>query len=176
MIAAPLQLDFVEAPRRGSAAGIALLAIGAAVAAWTINDYSTLSGQSASLDMQIGDSAPSPGALVGTAGIDRGGMREAGDVIASLALPWAQLLDNLETVAAASQRDVALLSLEPDREKRRVRIGAEARSLPAALKFAQELQGAAALEYPLLDKHEVRLEQRERPVYFEVTANWSLPQ
>jgi hypothetical protein len=173
--AAPLQLDFVAAPRRGSIAGVAVLAIGAALAAWTVNDYSTLSAQSASLDMQIEQREPR-GAVVSGAGIDRGAVQEAEDALTSLALPWAQLLDDLEAVAANSKRDVALLSLEPDLEKRRVRIGAEARSLPAALTFVRELQGAAALKYPLLDKHEVQVEQRERPVYFEMTADWSLPE
>jgi hypothetical protein len=169
---APIQLDYAAAPRRFSAAGLIVLVVGAAAAAWTVSDYQALELQGALLEVQV--SAASPRASSRTVDVDGHGIEEASAAVAELSLPWLPLLDDLESIASDTRNDVALLSIEPDREKQRVRIGAEARSLPAALEFVQQLQRAGALKFPLLDNHKVRTEQSERPVYFEMTADWRL--
>lgn len=175
MMPARLELDFVDTSRRFSVAGLLVLVLGAALAAWTFIDYRDLDMQGTLLAMQL-DAATPRGSRAAGSVVDTRGIEEASDVITELSLPWSQLLDDLEAAGEANSRDIALLSIEPDREKRRVRIGAEARTLPAALAYVQRLQRAGALRYPLLDNHKVRTDVSERPVYFEMTADWSLPQ
>lgn len=177
MMPAPLQLDFVGVSRKASLVGLMTLVIGVAAVAWTVVDYRDLTMQSTLLEMKIDAAAP-PTRRTNrvTAHVDTRALEEAADVVAELRLPWRQLLDELEAAGQATSKDVALLSIEPDREKQRVRIAAEARTLPAALAFVERLQQAGALKYPLLDNHKVRTDQSERPVYFELTAEWSLSQ
>jgi len=176
MMPAPLELDFVATPRQFSLVGVLALVLGTAAAAWTVTDYRELSLQSVLLEMELDSAAPRIRGTGRSVEVDTRAIADATDAVRELSLPWSQLLDDLEVAGEESSQDVALLSIEPDREKRRVRIGAEARTLPAALAFLQQLQSAGTLEYPLLDNHKVRKDIRERPVYFELTADWSLPQ
>jgi hypothetical protein len=176
MMPAPLELDFVSTTRRFSLAGVVVLALGAAAAAWTVVDYRELALQSTLIEMQLDAASPRTSRSVRTIAVDTRGIEEATDAVLELSLPWSQLLDDLEAAGETSREDISLLSIEPDREKRRVRIGAEARTLPAALAFVGQLQSASSLAYPLLDNHKVRTEVRERPVYFEMTADWKLSQ
>jgi hypothetical protein len=37
----------------------------------------------------------------------------------------------------------------------------------------QRLRKAQALRYPMLDSHELRTEDKDRPVRFQVSADWS---
>jgi hypothetical protein len=175
MMPVRLELDFVASSRRFSLAGVLVLVLGAAAAAWTVIDYRDLVTQSTLLAMQLDAASPRAG-RGSTFVADTRGIDEATKVVIELALPWSNLLDDLEAAGAANSQDVALLSIEPDREKRRVRIGAEARTLPAALAFVQRLQRAGTLKFPLLDNHKVRTDVNERPVYFEMTADWDLSQ
>ena len=175
MIPAAIELDFIRTSRRFSAIGLLALALGIGVATWTVLDYQNLQIESSMLEMQLDAVTPQRRGASGPTEVDTRGVEEAGSAVLELSLPWSRLLDELEAAGTDSRDDVALLSVEPDPERQRVRIGAEARSLPAALLFAQRLQQASTLEFPLLDNHKMRTEQRERPVYFELTADWKLP-
>jgi hypothetical protein len=175
MMPAPLELDFIATSRQVSLVGVLVLMLGTAAAAWTVTDYRELSIQSVLLEMELDSAAPRTGRSGRSVEVDLRAVEDAKDAVRELSRPWSQLLNDLEVAGEASRQNVALLSIEPDLEKRRVRIGAEARTLPAALAFLQQLQEAGTLEYPLLDNHKVREDVRERPVYFELTADWSLP-
>ena len=175
MTLAPLQIDFVTSRRRGGAAGMVVLALGLVAVVWTVVDYRDLTTRDDLVQMQLEASAPHKARASRTPSTaDKRGLDDAAGAVRELSLPWAHLLDDLESAGQDSSQDVALLSLEPDREKHRVRIGAEARTLPAALDFVERLQKADTLAFPLLDSHKVRADQRERPVYFELTAEWKI--
>jgi hypothetical protein len=98
---------------------------------------------------------------------------EAGDAVAELATPWSILLKELERAGEDSNGSVAILAVEPDREKRQVRVVAEARTLPIALAYVERLQKSTALRYPMLESHEVQAKDPERPVRFQIKADWS---
>jgi hypothetical protein len=93
---------------------------------------------------------------------------------AELTTPWSRLFSDLETAATEESDAVALLEIAPDRNKRNVRISGEARSLNAALDYMSRLQLASSIRYPLLENHEVRTTDRERPVHFVIVADWRI--
>jgi hypothetical protein len=64
------------------------------------------------------------------------------------------------------------LSVEPDPDKRRVRIDGESKDLGAALVYLAKLQASRTLSYPMLDSHEVKGDDKDHPVRFAMTAQW----
>ena len=81
------------------------------------------------------------------------------------------LLLVLGTLAGWGQAS-AVLSVEPDLEKHRVRISGESKDLQTALTYLQKLQGSHSLQNPMLDSHEVIADNNEHPVRFAMTADW----
>jgi hypothetical protein len=168
-----LQLDFAKRRHpRLSPSGLLLLLAGCGAAYWTYSDY-----QEASIHSQLLD--------ISLAKIDRAYPASQTDndpetltkLLAAtkpLGTPWTALLNDLESAAQDNGDDVALLEVAPDRARRQVRISAEARSLPAALAYVTRLQSTSTLIFPVLEKHEVISSGRDRPVRFEISAEWSL--
>jgi hypothetical protein len=89
-----------------------------------------------------------------------------------LATPWTLLLSELEQTSKETQGEVAVLGVEPDHAKHAVRIIAESRTLALAIKYVQRLQSSRSLAYPMLDRHEIRADDAQHPVRFELTGNW----
>lgn len=175
MSAARVQLDFVR-PRHASRAGVAIALFGALAALAAIGEYSMLRSEANGLEMQLAalgsvrDTSSATGAAP-----ERGATSEARAAASHLATPWAELLDDLEAASQDSQSSVALLSVEPDRESRRITVIAEARSLLEAIRYVQRLQQSKVVGRPLLDSHEVRTDVPEHPVRVQITAEWKLP-
>jgi len=174
MSAAAINLDFASTGRRPRKGAIALLLVGAIAIVATIASYQQFRGRAEGLELRV--AALSGGAGASDASSEDTGMAiaEADAAVALLATPWSQLLADLEAAAADSRDSVALLAIEPDRENRLVRIIAESRTLPAAVAFAKRLQKSGALLYPLLDSHEIQVDEQYRPVRFQITAAWRL--
>ncbi len=99
--------------------------------------------------------------------------QNAEKTVHELGTPWSQLLGELENASSDTSGNVALLSIEPDHAKHRVRVMAEARSLELALAYVQRLRKAPALRFPMLDSHELRKDDKDHPVRFQVSADWS---
>jgi len=97
---------------------------------------------------------------------------EAGRVARELGTPWTKLLAELEAASHDSAGQIALLSVEPDHAKHNVRITGESRDLPLVLAYVQRLQTSALLRYPMLDSHDVKTDDPQRPVRFAMTAEW----
>jgi hypothetical protein len=89
-----------------------------------------------------------------------------------LATPWTLLLSELELAGKETQGQVALLGVEPDHAKHNVRVTAEARTIALALAYVQRLQSSRSLVYPMLDRHEIRADDPQHPVRFELTGAW----
>ena len=89
-----------------------------------------------------------------------------------LSIPWTGLLAELEQASADSRDEVAVLSVEPDESKRVVHIEGEAKNLAQAIAYVQRLQQSRSLRYPMLDRHDVRVDDAEHPVRFELTGEW----
>lgn len=93
----------------------------------------------------------------------------ANEVLRQLTLPWQELLLAVE---AAGGRNVTLLSLEPDIERRQVKISGEARDMMVLLNYITQLEQQQAFGQVLLQNHQVQLRDPEHPVRFALLAVW----
>ncbi len=166
----PMRLDFQTPARSGGPVGFAILVLGCLALLALALQFRAASLQREGLELKLE-------ALQAThrAGIDAGAGQNAEDaapVVTMLGAPWALLLQELESASHDEADSVAVLAVEPDREKGRIRITAEARNLDTALAYVQRLQKSRALKYPMLDSHEIRVEDRDQPVRFQLSADW----
>lgn len=168
----PIELDFV--PRRSIAkiVGVALTTLGLAALAATAADYRIATQKAAAIEQaRVARERSEKKAMQGAATRSVDGSKDIDAMRKALMAPWSGLLGELEA-ATAKSAEVAILSIEPDAAKRIVRIAGEASSLPAALEFVETLQDSAALKYPMLEEHEVRDKDPQRPVRFRIVAEW----
>ncbi len=166
----PILLDFKMRPRQGGFVGGFVLAFGAAGAVLAGIQFHASNQTLAGLELRLEDIETARNAGRGT--VSAGAAEEAAPVVAELGAPWSLLLQELESASQDIGGAVAVLAVEPDRDKGRVRIVAESRDLPTALLYIERLQKSNALRFPMLDSHEVRTEDHEQPVRFQLSAEW----
>ena len=168
-----IQLDFAGGRRGLSLAGGLLLALGVVAAAAVLLEYRAIGAHRAGLELRLAalTRAKTPAAPVDAAGDTRIAV-SAQQAALDLATPWTLLLSELEQASKDAQGQVALLGVEPDHAKHNVRVSAEARTLALALAYVQRLQSSRSLEYPMLDRHEIRADDAQHPVRFELTGEW----
>jgi Tfp pilus assembly protein PilN len=91
------------------------------------------------------------------------------DAVLQLNLPWRDLHD---AVRAATPANVALLSLEPDAKRRTLRIGAEARNSDDMLAYVGKMQAQDWFSSVVLTRHEIAEQDPNRPIRFQISAQW----
>ena len=169
-----IELDFERRPRRMRPRGAVLLALGCAAAILVALEYQDNLAERATLEMRVANLDSTHHVRKPDKHAD-GAAAESRAAFAELSLPWSRLLQELERASAESEGRVAVLGIEPDREKHQLRVLAEARTLPLALAYVQRLQASDALRFPMLESHEVQTRDPERPVRFQIRADWSVP-
>jgi hypothetical protein len=90
-------------------------------------------------------------------------------LLQELVLPWETLLRGIE---ASADKDSGLLAIEPDADKRAVRITGEARDYGAVLDFVTRLSQKPGLAHIHLLNHQMREDVAERPFMFTLSASW----
>jgi hypothetical protein len=173
MSAPRLALDFAGTRRSGGAVGVALATVGVLGLSLVMLQLHALHGQRAGLELRSAalERAQHRGtSLDSVAGL---GTQNAEKTVRELITPWSQLLAELEQASNDKSGDVALLSIEPDHSKHRLRVTAEARTLKLALAYVQRLRKTQVLHYPMLDNHEIRSDDKDHPVRFQISAEWS---
>ena len=173
MSAPRLELDFAGARTRGGVVGIALAALGAVGLGLVMLQLHSLSTQRAGLQLRAEalERARNRGmALDSVAGLSA---QTAEKTVRELGTPWSQLLVELENASGDTAGNVAVLAIEPDHAKHRVRVTAEARTLELAIAYVQRLRKTEVLHYPMLDNHELRADDKDHPVRFQISADWS---
>lgn len=167
-----VQIDFVRPSRLFSLPGLLLLALGLISAAVVGLEYHTVQMRRAALELRLTASMLAQQRPVRDADA-RSHETERTDLAArELATPWTALLSELERVSQDSAGQVAVLGVEPDHAKHRVHVIAESRDLALALAYVQRLQASHLLSYPMLDSHEVRQDDAQHPVRFELSSDW----
>lgn len=87
----------------------------------------------------------------------------------AIRVDWAALNRHIENATSA---DVALLAVRPNVSGRALQISGEARNISAALAFVDALR-----THPLADvvlvSHQIRQNDPQRPIVFEISATWT---
>ncbi len=168
-----LELDLVGGRSGGGIAGMTIAFVGLLCLTGALVQKHYLQEQRAGLELRraaIAEARQRGRSAQSVAGLNA---QYAEKTVHELGTPWSQLLGELENASSDASGNVALLSIEPDHAKHRVRVIAEARSLELALAYVQRLRKAPALRFPMLDSHELRKEDKDHPVRFQVSADWS---
>lgn len=173
MSAPLLELDFAGSRSRGGVVGMVLAAVGALGLALVILQLHSLSGRRAGLELRSAALERAHHRGTGLEMVAGLGAQNAEKTVRELATPWSQLLAELEHASSDKSDDVAVLSIEPDHVKHRVRVTAEARTLELALAYVQRLRKTQVLHYPMLDSHEIKADDKDHPVRFQLSADWS---
>ncbi|MHB8721743.1 MAG: hypothetical protein ACYDAH_10145 [Steroidobacteraceae bacterium] len=168
-----IQLDFAGSRPALNLAGGLLMAVALTAAVAVFLEYRSIAQHRAGLEMRLAalaraDSQAAAAATPADARIAVSAQEAATD----LATPWTLLLSELEQASKETQGQVALLGVEPDHAKHNVRVSAEARTLTLALNYVERLQASRSLSYPMLDRHELRADDAQHPVRFELTGAW----
>jgi hypothetical protein len=166
-----LQFDFQRKPAP-SAAGWLLLVAGIAALAGLGQEQVKVDAQKAAHASRIAHLQAPGGAasLTGNEPDDKG-VLAARKLLDGARLPWDTLFTALET---AEGKDVALIAIAPDAQRRQVKIHAEARNLDAMLTFQRQLQQNPALAQVVLLDHTVMKDMPFTPVRFHLLAQWGV--
>jgi hypothetical protein len=96
-------------------------------------------------------------------------LKAANRVIGRLSMPWDALFQQVE---ATVDEQITLLAVEPDTEKREVRITAEAKSFNAMLDYFKRVRAVPLFREAHVINHQIQQQDPQRPVRFIVTAQW----
>lgn len=89
--------------------------------------------------------------------------------IMQLNLPWRELQD---AVAAATPRNVALVSMEPDPRKQVLKITAETKTSDDMVAYVAELKQQETFSGVVLTRHDINDQDPLRPLRFQLEATW----
>jgi hypothetical protein len=166
----PLRIDFAKRAGNASAGRLALFLLGAAAMTLAVIAFQDIQARTVRLESEYGR-INRPSAAGGTAGAAKLGetVKRANAVARELARRWDRVFAAIE---AARDPEVGLLAIEPDASKGIVRLTAESKSKNAMLRYLTRLQDQQPLQRVLLEHHEVRTGEPERPVRFVVSGQW----
>jgi hypothetical protein len=171
-----LHLDFRREDSGKKLAGIAIFAAGIAAALASGAQYSHVAEEIARLEAGVHQSgmvarrqaaAQRPAIDGQKVALE---IKRASEVAYELKLPWNELFASVE---AAKSPDVALLSIESDTGKRRLKIAAEAKDLQAMLVYLRVLGAQPKLANIYLQNHQVQRQDPQQPVRFVLGADWN---
>jgi hypothetical protein len=168
-----LNLDFRRRDRKARSAGMLVLAAGLAGAVVVCAQYIGLTGELSAAEARLREAGtskertkPLPAGELQKVSAE---FKRASEIVHQLTVPWSELFASAES---AAMPDVALLSIESDTDKRRVKISGEAKHLEAVLEYLRFLAARPALADVYLQSHHVQKQDPQRPVRFTVNAQW----
>lgn len=167
-----LRIDFIESRGRIALVPAMVLACGVIALSVTVLQWREAAGRVEELRLRIDDRQRVRQERGSGDQEDAAIRKAAGEIAVALAVPWDDMLRDLESAGIESKSEVALLGIEPDRAHGRVTITAETRSLPAALEYLKRLQDRPAVRNALLLSHEIQDKSADRPVRVQIAAEW----
>ena len=174
MVMRALTLNFIRTPRSRPWLGMVLLIVGALALGQVVNYERALVDQielaNARLDVLTKGSQVKPTQPV-NAEEQAAEIRRANEILQQLAMPWRALFHAVEE---ASDKEIALLSIQPDAGKRVLRLAGEAKNFDALVAFIARLERSPILSQVYLSSHELRLQDPQQPVRFALVANWTV--
>lgn len=163
-----IDLDYVV-PRRKRWIGMALLAAALVVAQQLVAGYRDLLQERAALVARIEllDTGRAAARPVSARRLEQDA-KGVESVLARLALPWPQMIESVESTAGPQ---VALLQLQPEPERRLLRLTAQAETPQAMLEYLRRLGEANGLFGVHLVSHRVQRDDPSHPVQFVAQAS-----
>lgn len=170
------RLDFVAAPAGSSRAGVLLVAFGVMLAGAAVFDDAAGSDELARLQHQRerAQAAYQRAKVAHAAASNRRAGLFGTDAVAverRLNLPWGALLDALER---AQSDNVALLGIEPDAARGRLRVSGEARDMNALVDYIGALEGKGGIADLRVLSQQVKETDAQHPVEFQLEARWGV--
>lgn len=178
-MARALRLDFLTDRPKPDSTGLVVLFAGLAALTAVGVEYRAVSAETAALEARIADFRrmtrrelpPIREAAIDSKTLAQE-IRQANVVLAQLNLPWDALFRELE---GAAVEGVTLLAIQPEVGSGKVRIAGEAKRYDAALAYVAKLESGERFANVFLTSHQVRANAPQRPVVFELVADWSAP-
>lgn len=173
----PVHLDYQSAYRPFPTLGVILLLAVLAVGAQMARQYEYLSrvleGWEA-MEARVGRLARQHDIRLGERGDPDAEQKarevaKANEVLRRITLPWDELFAAVESAAPG---EVALLTMEPDAEKRVLKLSGEAKHVAAMLDYVRLLEGRPMFRTVTLSNHQVQVTDPLRPVRFSLVAAW----
>ena len=96
-------------------------------------------------------------------------LNEVQEVVQTLVTPWETLFLAIEQ---ADIPDVALLSIEPSKEKQRLVLTGQSKNIQATFQYLQRLQALPMLTHVYLQNHKVAESDPFKPVNFTIVGQW----
>jgi hypothetical protein len=161
-----LDLDFAVNGRAHRWAGPLLLAIALGVSGDMAWRYVQLERSVKAAETQVARTQPRK--HVPAASPEE--VKVAKETVDRLGLPWAKLFGALEE---AADDQVALLAIEPDAKSGKVMISGDSKDYLAALSYVLNLRRSTSLSDVQLVRHEVKKNDPQHAVSFQISAAWS---
>ena len=171
-----LNLKFPDGGQEARSAGYVMLVLGILALSGVLYQYQRAMDEVAYWDLRIASmDRQTQRKTMPLASPAQGGreikqeVKRANAVLSEIDLPWGALFDSVEY---ATSHEVALLSFQPDAAGRTMRMGGEAKSMPALLDFVSALEREPVLKDAYLLKYEVKQDDPQQPIIFSVMASW----
>lgn len=174
----PLHLDFHPRATALSRLGFALCAIALALIVYLLLSFVSLNAEQENLEAKWaglqGKKRNQASRSLKSADFARlkAEFQRANEVVDRLAAPWDALF---KAVESAGSEDVALLGIQPDPEKRLVKIDAEAKDFSAMLEYVKRLAREDVLDSVHIVSHQINQQDPQKPVRFVAIASWAVP-
>lgn len=167
-------IDFAAAPRPGRI-GIAVLTVGVLAAGMAMLDDSRSSEVVVQLQGKHERLATAVERIRRVAGTTPANamLSQSDQAMRRIAAPWGTLLDALEQAQMKSE-SVALLGIEPDSTRGRLRVSGEAKNFAALVDYMGFLEGQGGLSALRLLTQQIKREDAEHPVVFQFEAKWGV--
>lgn len=172
-----IRLDYQRSRRPFPWLGLGVLVSALAAMALMGSDYRTLSQRTEQWEARVERDAQLAGhraralrpASAQAAREQALEVQYANQVLRQLSLPWDTLF---RAVESAGDKNIALLSMEPDLRKGTVAITAEAKNFEAMLEYVRQLGKRDVFGSVLLQNHQVQQADSEKPIRFSLLADW----
>jgi hypothetical protein len=168
------RIDFIAPAARSSRAGAVLFVLGVLLAGASVMDDADRSEELTRTQERLKKARTAQkraeAARAPLRGGEFAGFKQSGDVARRLALPWGDLLDALER---ADNEQVALLAVDPDAERGRLRLSGEAINMDALVKYIKSLDGKGGIAGLRVMTQQTKQGDAQHPVEFVLESNWS---
>ena len=158
----PVALDYTRPPAQSVGPGVVVLALGIISVVYLMVVYGELQSALAGLDL-----SSEPRTTKGQT--DQAEIARAQRVIGQLAFPWEEIFTSIEK---AKSPGIALLSITPQADAMTVTMAGEARHLGSLMNYLGRLQKDVHFDTVFLLKQQIRTDDPERPLLFEIKAAW----